>query len=100
MGLHDSKRRAVGQRRFEQRLGVAGTVQVSADSAKRWVATLAALYFCFTIKPWHRKVARALRKEPKHYLWDWSEVAEAGPRAENLVASLVGCAVASQPNLM
>ena len=52
-----------------------------------WVATLAALYFCFTIKPWHRNVARALRKEPKHYLWDWSEAAKAGPRAENLVAS-------------
>ena len=66
---------------------LARTVQVSVDTAKRWVATLGALYFCFTVKPWHKNVARALRKEPKHYLWDWSEVAEAGPRAENLVAS-------------
>ncbi len=32
-------------------------------------------------------VVRALRKEPKYYLWDWSQVDDAGARAENLVAS-------------
>ncbi|MBI5584358.1 MAG: DUF4143 domain-containing protein [Deltaproteobacteria bacterium] len=30
---------------------------------------------------------RALKKEAKYYLWDWSEVKEEGPRFENLVAS-------------
>lgn len=29
---------------------------------------------------------RALRKEPKYYLWDWSQIDDAGARAENLVA--------------
>jgi hypothetical protein len=30
---------------------------------------------------------RAVKKERKLYLWDWSMVPEAGPRFENLVAS-------------
>ena len=46
-----------------------------------------ALYFCFRVSPWHSNVARALRKEPKYYLWDWSQVKEPGARAENMVAS-------------
>lgn len=32
------------------------------------------------IRPWYRNVARSLRKEPKLYLWDWSQVADAGAR--------------------
>ncbi|MFC1706508.1 ATP-binding protein [Planctomycetota bacterium] len=45
------------------------------------------LYYCFSVRPWHRNVARALRKEPKYYLWDWSLIDEASARAENLVAA-------------
>lgn len=66
---------------------LAKNVRVSVDTARRWIATLEALYFCFSVKPWHRNVARAFRKEPKYYLWDWSQVDDAGARAENLVAS-------------
>ena len=66
---------------------LAKTVRVSVDTIRRWIATLASLYFCFTVKPWHQNVARALRKEPKYYLWDWSQVDDPGARAENMVAS-------------
>lgn len=66
---------------------LAKNVRVSVDTVRRWIATLESLYYCFTVKPWHRNVARALRKEPKYYLWDWSQVDDAGARAENLVAS-------------
>ncbi len=65
----------------------AKNIRVSVDTIRRWIRTLEALFYCFTIKPWHRNVARALRKEPKYYLWDWSQVNDAGARAENLVAS-------------
>ena len=37
--------------------------------------------------PYHRRLQRALNKEAKYYLWDWSEVANDGARFENLVAS-------------
>ena len=66
---------------------LAKTVRVSVDTIRRWIATLESLYFCFTVKPWHTNVARALRKEPKYYLWDWSQVDDPGARAENIVAS-------------
>ncbi len=47
---------------------LAKNVRVSVDTIRRWIATLESLYFCFAVKPWHRNVARALRKEPKYYL--------------------------------
>ncbi len=66
---------------------LAKNVRVSVDTVRRWIATLESLYYCFTVKPWHRNVARALRKEPKYYLWDWSLVDDPGAQAENFVAS-------------
>lgn len=65
---------------------LAGELQVSIDTVKRWLAVLESLHFSFGVRPWHRNVSRALRKEPKYYLWDWSLVPERGQRVENLVA--------------
>ena len=65
---------------------LAREIRASVDSARRWAAVLESLYFCFSIRPWHRNVTRSLRKEPKFYLWDWSQVEDSGARAENLVA--------------
>lgn len=61
-------------------------IGVSINTVKTWVETLSRLYWSFPVPPWHRNVARALRKEPKYYLHDWSLVEDAGARAENLVA--------------
>lgn len=66
---------------------LAREIRVSVDTVRRWIATLESLYYCFSVRPWHRNVTRALRKEPKYYLWDFSRVEDPGARAENLVAS-------------
>lgn len=66
---------------------LARQTRVSVDTVRRWIATLESLFFCFTVKPWHKNVARALRKEPKYYLWDWSQIDDPGARVENFVAS-------------
>ena len=66
---------------------LAGDIRVSVDTVRRWIATLESLYYCFSVRPWHKNVTRALRKEPKFYLWDWSLVDDPGARAENFVAS-------------
>lgn len=63
------------------------SVRVSVDTIRRWLTTLESFYYCFRVKPWYSNVARALRKEPKYYLWDWSQVKDPGAKAENLVAS-------------
>ncbi len=65
---------------------LAKSVRVSVDTIRRWLTTLESFYYCFRVKPWFSNVARALRKEPKYYLWDWSQVTDPGAKAENLVA--------------
>ena len=66
---------------------LANALNASVDSVRRWIETLERLYWCFAVRPWHRNVPRALRKEPKYYLWDWSSVENPAARLENLVAS-------------
>ena len=83
--LADVLRAQVGQ--LTSYTTLARTVRVSVDTVRRWIAILEALYWCFAVRPWHANVARALRKEPKFFLWDWSLVEGVGARAENLVAS-------------
>ena len=62
-------------------------VRISGETIRRWIETLKALYYCFTIQPWTTNISRSLLKEPKVYLWDWSLVEEKGHRLENFVAS-------------
>ena len=66
---------------------LAGKVNVSVDTIRRWISTLESMYYCFTIPPWSRNIPRSLLKQPKVYLWDWSALSDSGPRAENFVAS-------------
>lgn len=62
-------------------------LEVDHKTAERWVTILENLYVCFRIPPFGAKRIRAVKKEQKLYLWDWSVVPEPGPRFENLVAA-------------
>lgn len=66
---------------------LANKLRVSSETVKRWLSVLSQLYFCFEIKPWSKNVTRSLLKEPKIYLWDWSQVKDSGSRLENCMAS-------------
>ena len=66
---------------------LANKVGVSIDTVRRWLEVLKSFYYCFSIQPWSKNIARSLIKEPKLYLWDWSLVDEEGHRNENVVAS-------------
>ena len=72
---------------------LAKSVAVSQNTIKSWTGTLESFYYCFSIKPWYKNVARSLRKEPKFYLWDWSKVKDKGLRNENIVAAALFKAV-------
>ena len=61
-------------------------VQASEATARAWTAVLQSFFFGFLVKPWSRNVASAIRKTPKWYLRDWSGVADAGKRAETMLA--------------
>lgn len=60
---------------------------VSHETVERWISILERLYTVFRIAPFGAPKIRAVKKEQKLYFWDWSQVADPGPRFENLVAS-------------
>jgi len=62
-------------------------LEVTHETVKRWVTFLQELFYLYEIKPFQKSVARAIKKEGKAYLWDYSEVADKPARFENLVAS-------------
>lgn len=61
-------------------------VGVAFETARDWIFLLEMFFYLFRISPFAGSGARSLRKEAKTYLYDWVEVAEEGPRFENVVA--------------
>ncbi len=61
-------------------------LQVAHETVGSWIETLAAFYLVFLVRPWSRKITRAIRKEPKLYFFDWAAVADPSARFENMVA--------------
>lgn len=62
-------------------------LEVSFDSVRRWLNYFKELYYIFEIKPYSKKIPRALKREGKIYLWDYSQIEDGGVRFENFVAS-------------
>lgn len=62
-------------------------LEVSFRAASHWLDVLDSFYYHFRIYPFAAKRIRSLKKEPKLYLWDWSEIADEAARFENMVAS-------------
>lgn len=55
---------------------------------RSWYHVLAALYFCFEVRPYSKKIKQSLRSEPKLYLYDLLRIPakNAPQRLENLTA--------------
>ncbi|MEK6700243.1 MAG: AAA family ATPase [Nitrospirota bacterium] len=62
-------------------------LDVSFRAVSRWMDILETFYYHFRIYPFSARKIRSLKKEPKLYLWDWSEVEDEAARFENLIAS-------------
>ena len=62
-------------------------IQVDHKTIKRYLTTLESMYYCYRIPPFGVKRIRAVKKEQKLYLWDWSTIEDSGARWENMVAS-------------
>jgi uncharacterized protein len=60
---------------------------VDHKTVERWLTILENMYICFRIPPFGSPRIRAVKKERKLYLCDWSAVPDPGARFENLVAS-------------
>jgi uncharacterized protein len=66
---------------------LANEVCVSVDTIRRWMTLLESIYFSFRIRPWFKNISKSLRKQPKVYPWDWSQVQDVGARIESFTAS-------------
>lgn len=62
-------------------------LEVDHKTVDRWLTILENLYVCVRLAPFGTPRIRAVKKEKKLYLWDWSAVKDPGARFENLVAS-------------
>jgi len=62
-------------------------IQVSHRTVSSWMAVLERLYATFRLAPYGAPRIRAVRKEQKHYHFDWTLVPADPQRFENLVAS-------------
>jgi predicted AAA+ superfamily ATPase len=62
-------------------------LEVSHRAVTNWLDILESFYYQFRIYPYVGKAIRSIKKVPKLYLWDWSEIADKSARFENLIAS-------------
>ena len=62
-------------------------LEVSHRAVTHWLNILETFYYHFRIYPFARKKIRSIKKDPKLYLWDWSEIEDPAIRFENMVAS-------------
>jgi hypothetical protein len=62
-------------------------LQVSHKTVARWLQVLERMYSLFRLAPFGAPAIRAVKKEQKHYHYDWTQVSDLPQRFENLVAS-------------
>jgi predicted AAA+ superfamily ATPase len=61
-------------------------LQLAHKTVAKWLDILERLYGLFRVSPFGAPKIRAVKKERKHYHFDWTLVPTAGPRFENVVA--------------
>jgi predicted AAA+ superfamily ATPase len=69
------------------RKNLAQDLSIDFKTVERWLSILENVYYCYRIAPYGVPKIRAIKKEQKLYLWDWSELSDEGARWENFVGS-------------
>jgi len=62
-------------------------LKVAHETVEKWISILENLYYCYRIPPYGADKIKAVKKEQKLYLWDWSLCLQRGQLLENMVAS-------------
>lgn len=61
-------------------------LRVAHETVQRWLAMIENLYMIFRIFPFGAPHIRAVKKEAKHYHFDWTLISDPGRRFENFMA--------------
>ena len=88
LGLLETLTDILAERSGQQLIysNLANEVGIAVDTVKRWIDLLERLHFGFVVRPWFTNVTKALRKEPKWFLREWSGIDNSGQRAETFMA--------------
>jgi predicted AAA+ superfamily ATPase len=62
-------------------------LEVAHSTVSFWLSIFEKFYYIYRLSPFQSKRIRALKKEQKLYLWDWSEVIDQSKRLENMIGS-------------
>ena len=65
---------------------LARDLKVSYNTVRAWLSVFERFFMAFSIGPWSRRIARAIQKERKVYLWDTPRIKDPAARFENMVA--------------
>ncbi len=66
---------------------LAEDLRISVPTVQTWLEVFQKLYITFKILPYTKSITRSIQKQPKFYLYDWSQVEDTGARFENFIAS-------------
>jgi len=61
-------------------------LKVTYNSINSWLSAFERFFLVFSVSPWSKRIARAIHKERKIYLWDIPKIKEPSARFENMVA--------------
>jgi uncharacterized protein len=67
--------------------GLREDLEVSHATTSKWLQILERLYHVFRVTPFGSPKIKAVKKEFKHYHYDWSLIPEPGARFENFIGS-------------
>lgn len=67
-------------------LSLARDIEASPVGVKSWLRLFETLYLGFQMRPYHRKIHRAVKKESKWYFYQWTFVEDEPARFENYLA--------------
>jgi len=61
-------------------------LKVAYNTVRNWLSAFERFFLTFSISPWTSKIARAIQKERKVYIWDTPRIHDPAARFENMVA--------------
>jgi uncharacterized protein len=61
-------------------------LQVAHKTVSRWIDIFERMYMIFRLAPFRSPSIRAVKKEQKHYFFDWNTIEDPGSRFENVAA--------------
>ena len=74
-------------------------LKASYNSVRSWLSIFERFFLIFSIPPWTERIARAIQKERKVYLWDAPRIEDPAARFENMVATELWRAVTNWNDL-